>query len=49
MGKSVPSEVSAPIEPLTRTGSFMEPSEVEAELAESDELDIPAFLRRGNA
>ena len=49
MGKSVPLEGSAPIEPMTRTGSFPELAGVEAEQAESDELDIPAFLRRGNA
>jgi len=49
MGKSVPLEASAPIEPMTRTGSFTELAGVEAEQAESDELDIPAFLRRGNA
>ena len=49
MGKSVPLEASAPIEPMTRMGSFTELAGVEAEEAESDELDIPAFLRRGNA
>jgi cell division protein FtsZ len=42
-------EVHAPIETLIRAGSFASPSVVETERAESDELDIPAFLRRGNS
>jgi cell division protein FtsZ len=43
------SESQAPMEQLVRAGSFAAPAGVETERAEPDELDIPAFLRRGNA
>jgi cell division protein FtsZ len=42
-------EIHAPIEPLVRAGSFAGPAVAETERAEPDELDIPAFLRRGNS
>jgi hypothetical protein len=45
----VPAEVSGGIEQPGRTGAFAGRTGPERELAEPDELDIPAFLRRGNA
>jgi cell division protein FtsZ len=42
-------ESHAPMESLVRAGSFAGTAGVETERAEPDELDIPAFLRRGNA
>ena len=37
------------VEPLTRPGTFAGATSTESEGAEPDELDIPAFLRRGSA
>jgi cell division protein FtsZ len=47
--KVVPAEALSAMETPGRAGSFAGRTGVERELAEPDELDIPAFLRRGNA
>jgi cell division protein FtsZ len=47
--KVVPAEVSSGMETPGRAGIFAGRTGLERELAEPDELDIPAFLRRGNA
>ena len=49
VSKPVPTEVPGAMEPPARMGSFAGRTGLERELAEPDELDIPAFLRRGNA
>ena len=48
MSHPVVAESAGTMEP-TRVGSFAGRTGLERELAEPDELDIPAFLRRGNA
>jgi hypothetical protein len=49
MSNAVPTEVPETMEQPVRPGSFAGRTGLERELAEPDELDIPAFLRRGNA
>ncbi len=40
----------SPLEtPVGFAGAYAAPAVVEPERAEADELDIPAFLRRGNS
>jgi cell division protein FtsZ len=49
MSNPIPTEVLETTEQPVRPGSFAARTGLERELAEPDELDIPAFLRRGNA
>jgi cell division protein FtsZ len=48
MGNLSPLETPVSFDPLVRAGTFTGAAAVETERAEPDELDIPAFLRRGN-
>ncbi len=49
MGNLSPMETPVSFDPLVRAGTFTSAAAVEPERAEPDELDIPAFLRRGNS
>jgi cell division protein FtsZ len=49
LARENPRENVVGADPVVRAGTFAAATLVETELAEPDELDIPAFLRRGNA
>ena len=49
LARENPRENVVGADPVVRAGTFAGATLVETELAEPDELDIPAFLRRGNA
>ena len=49
MGNLSPLETPVSFDPLVRAGTFTSAAAKETDRAEPDELDIPAFLRRGNS
>ncbi len=49
MGNLSPLETPVSFDPLVRAGTFTSATAKETDRAEPDELDIPAFLRRGNS
>ncbi len=49
LGNMGPLDAPVAPDPLVRAGTFTSSAAVETERAEPDELDIPAFLRRGNS